>query len=92
MHTIREFPLVQEEAPNVETLYTLIFTEDGQMFVRAVRQDCRSMEQLEERNIPPAEFGEVQVKGARLSKIVVVKLGELLPPNPPKYPEYRTTL
>ena len=92
MHTIREFPLVQEETPDFETLYTLIFTEDGQMFVRSVRQSCRTFERLEERNIPPAEFGGVEVKGANLAKIVAVKLGELLPPNPPKYPEYRTTI
>ena len=92
MHTIREFPLAQEETRDHETLFTLIFTEDGQMFARSVRQSCRTFERLEERNIPPAEFGGVQVKGASLAKIVAVKLAELLPPSPPKYPEYRTTM
>ena len=87
MSTIRRYPLTSTETRGSDTGYSLIFTEDGRMYVQksvSYEQDYKTGERTD---IFQESFSSYAVEGVPLGMIVGKKLDELLPPKPLAWPD-----
>lgn len=85
MNIIRQYSLASEDGGIAwDKNYKLIFTGDGQMFVRSIKQYEQIYKTPKIQDIQPADFNRNSVGGVILSELVANKLEEILPPEPSK--------
>ncbi|HUA67401.1 MAG TPA: hypothetical protein VMA13_02530 [Candidatus Saccharimonadales bacterium] len=74
---IRKYQLTSEW----ETDYTLIFDDNGKMFVNEYKDFEQPYKNPRSMDIPPENFGNFTVNGKTLKELVVKKLEQILPPS-----------
>ena len=62
-----------------DKIYTLIFTRDGEMFVRMIKEFEQPYKTADVEEIQPQHFAKTIVNSTRLSELVAKKLDEMLP-------------
>lgn len=78
---LRRYYLASEDGGMAsDTSYSLIFTTDGHLFVRVVKDFEQPYKTPDIREILPAAFSTTTVNGISLSELVAKKLSEILPP------------
>ncbi len=82
MSFIRQYSLASEDSRGWDKTYKLVFTGDGQMFVRSIKQYEQIYKTPDIQDILPADFNNIVVGGVMLSELVTNKLEEILPPEP----------
>ncbi|MGA9776753.1 MAG: hypothetical protein WBS33_00610 [Verrucomicrobiia bacterium] len=74
---IRKYHLTSER----ESYYTLIFDDDGKMFVNEYKDFDQPYKKPRSTDIPPENFGNFKLEEGTLKELVVKKLGQILPPS-----------
>ena len=87
MKTIRRYPLASTETRGSDTGYSLIFTDNGRLYVQMSVQYEQAYRTGEVSDIYPESFSSHSVDGVLLGEIVAKKLDELLPPKPLAWPD-----
>ena len=84
---IRQYYLASEDGGIAsDTSYHLVFTADGRMFVRSVKDYEQPYKTPDIHEIFPPAFPTTTVNGTSLAQLVAQKLQEILPKNPIRTP------
>jgi hypothetical protein len=79
---LRQFSLASEDGGIAwDKTYRLVFTTDGRMFVRVVKDFEQPYKTPDIDEIYPPEFPKTIINGTPLSQLVAHKLQEILPPQ-----------
>jgi hypothetical protein len=79
---LRQFSLASEDGGIAwDKTYRLVFTTDGRMFVRVVKDFEQPYKTPDIDEIYPPEFPKIIVNGTPLNQLVARKLQEILPPQ-----------
>ncbi len=80
MSYLRNYHLASEDGGIAwDKSYTLIFTRNGRMFVRVIKQFEQAYKTPDIDEIEPQDFPEIIVNRTTLSELVARKLDEILP-------------
>lgn len=80
---LRQFKLASEDGGIAwDKIYCLVFTTNGQMFVRVIKEYEQPYKTPDIYDIYPTEFQNTKINGILLSKLVADKLQEILPQQP----------
>jgi hypothetical protein len=64
-----------------ETDYTLIFDDDGKMFVNEYKDFEQPYKKPRSTDISPENFANMKLEGQTLKELIVKKLEQILPPS-----------
>ena len=79
MNYLRKYHLASEDGPAWDKSYSLIFTQEGTMFVRMIKDFEQPYKTPDVEEIEPVHFAKILVNGTILSELVARKLDEILP-------------
>jgi hypothetical protein len=74
---IRKYHLTNER----ESYYTLVFDDDGKMFVNEYTDFDQPYKKPRSIDILPENFGNFKLEEGTLKELVIKKLGQILPPS-----------
>ena len=84
---IRQFYLASEDGGIAsDTSYYLVFTTDGRMFVRSVKDFEQPYKTPDIHEIFPPAFPTITINGTSLAQLVAKKLQEILPQKTERTP------
>lgn len=83
MNSIRQYSLASEDSAAWDKTYKLVFTEEGEMFVRLIKQYEQIYKTPDIQDIQSSEFDKFIVSGKQLRELVADKLRAILLPESP---------